>query len=518
MIRESKYLKGTLGFIALTMVVLVASDSHAQNDADTGFLAKRVQELRWTSLDEGQIKNDFPPEFNSEWPQLITMYVIDEVASGISEINLLRGTDFRTDQQIGNSSGTNGTTSLVEKGGLPTLLGLAVENGALQQEKSGTSLTLSTTPYAAFALANGDTAENFQKYEFWSNFGISASFPLDNDAQTLSSFEDFENVSELAVKWQIMGNRNPRSTTFTEDWHKTFGPKIDDLLEAETAALDKVLNGDKRLNAIKNNNDLRDKVRDAISKRLNEFRQGQGGTGEEKRRDLTRILRTALGEVVGTTENGGTLELPEELRREINDKIAPGLRRANQALFGGEKSYEEQYMALLKENEPLIVTLNYSARFVEDGSDISDVKALIEWSVGRLDLNFNGIVSFNNSPDSALGQDTVREYAASGGLTWSTFLEILPTQAPTTFSASGKVTRNQDSDDTIGNAQARVEIPIGAGLRLPLAVTYASKTQDGSKDEWNFNVGMNFEMEKISSWLRIAELASALGGGYRLGE
>ena len=62
------------------------------------------------------------------------------------------------------------------------------------------------------------------------------------------------------------------------------------------------------------------------------------------------------------------------------------------------------------------------------------------------------------------------------------------------------------------------EDPDRAGIRLPLAVTYASKTQDGSEDEWNFNAGMNFEMEKITSWLRIGELASALGGDYLLGK
>lgn len=518
MIRESEFLRAILGFIALSLVVLVPSTSHSRNDAEYGLLAKRVEELRWTSLDLQQIEQDFPPEFNSEWPQLFTMYVIDEVASGISEINLLRGIDFRTDQQNGSSSGVNGTTSLVEKGGLPTLLGLAVEHGALQQEKSGTSLTLSTTPYAAIALANGDTTENFRRYEFWSNFGVSASFPLDNDAETLSSFEDFRNVSELAVKWQIKGNRNPRSKSFTEDWHNTFGSRIDALLEAETSALHKVLNGDRRLKTLYQDQGLKAKVRDAISKKLKEFQIGHGGSEDERRRELTAIVRDALRDVVGTTEDGGTLELPMGLRREINDHIAPRLLRANRALFGSKETYEEQYMALLKEKEPLIVTLKYAARFVEESSDISDVKALIEWSVGRIDLNFNGMVSFNNNADSALGQDTLREFAASGGLTWSKFLRMLPTPAPTTFSVAGKVTRNENSGDTIGNAQGRIEIPIGAGIRLPLAITYASKTQDGTKDEWKFNVGMNLQTDKITSWLRMVALASALGGDFRLGE
>jgi|GEM_PF-6033751 len=502
-----------LACIALASATLLAGSAQAQTDPDSGFLAAEIETLGWAS----STREGFDDTFSGEWPMVFTKFILDEVSPAINEINLLRGIDFRTDQQNGGSEGVNGTTSLVEKGGLPTLLGLAVEHGALQQARSGTSLTLSTTPYVAIALANGDTAENFRRYEFWSNFGISASFPLDSDADTLSSFEDFKNVSELAVKWQIKGNRNPRSKSFTEDWHDTFGSKIDALLEAETLAIYNVMK-DERLKALYRNDALKRQVQSAIGERLAAYRSGQGGSEEERRRELTTIVREALRDAMGTTEDGGMVELPMELRREINDVIAPRLLRANRTLFGGKKSYEEQYMALLKEREPLIVTLKYAARFVEESSDISDVKALVEWSVGRIDLNFNGSLSFNNSADSALGQDTVREFAASGGITWSTFLEILPTRAPTTFSVAGKVTRNEDLGDTIGNAQARIEVPIGAGIRLPLAVTYASKTQDGSKDEWKFNVGMNLQTEKISSWLRMAALASALGGDFRLGE
>ncbi len=129
-----------------------------------------------------------------------------------------------------------------------------------------------------------------------------------------------------------------------------------------------------------------------------------------------------------------------------------------------------------------------------------------------LDLSFTGDVSFNNKPDSSIGQSAVRSFAFGAGLTWSTFLDILPSKGPITISAVGKVTRNEDSDHTIGNAQARLSVPIGAGLRLPIAVTYASRTNTSSKAEVMFNVGLTMDMEQITSWMQIGRLARAIGG------
>jgi hypothetical protein len=49
--------------------------------------------------------------------------------------------------QTGASSVASGTTSAAQEVGIPQLLAIAVENGAIADSVSGTTMTLSTTPY-----------------------------------------------------------------------------------------------------------------------------------------------------------------------------------------------------------------------------------------------------------------------------------------------------------------------------------------------------------------------------------
>ena len=50
--------------------------------------------------------------------------------------------DNRTDKQVGSPGNAVGSTSAVSKGAVPAVLGFAVENGALTQAVSGTTVTL----------------------------------------------------------------------------------------------------------------------------------------------------------------------------------------------------------------------------------------------------------------------------------------------------------------------------------------------------------------------------------------
>ena len=49
--------------------------------------------------------------------------------------------NIRVDKQVGGGSSNAGSTSLVSKGAAPSILGFAVENGALTQNISGTTVT-----------------------------------------------------------------------------------------------------------------------------------------------------------------------------------------------------------------------------------------------------------------------------------------------------------------------------------------------------------------------------------------
>ena len=101
------------------------------------------------------------------------------------------GTTSQSNKQIGAPASSDGSTSAVGKVGLPQLLGLAVEDGAITSKVSGTTMTLSSTPYA-FVVAFGkdqdlDTEGNYNKYQLATRMGISATFNVANASDSLAN-------------------------------------------------------------------------------------------------------------------------------------------------------------------------------------------------------------------------------------------------------------------------------------------------------------------------------------------
>ncbi len=79
---------------------------------------------------------------------------------------LVAAEEERTDKQIGAGPQANGTTSLVVKGSAPTFLGIAVENGALAQSISGSTITFRGNPVGILqALANKGYLQSFEQSE-----------------------------------------------------------------------------------------------------------------------------------------------------------------------------------------------------------------------------------------------------------------------------------------------------------------------------------------------------------------
>jgi len=100
-----------------------------------------------------------------------------------------QSTTAQTNTQNGAPASSDGSTSAAQKVGIPQLLGLAVENGAVTNTTRGTTMTLSTTPYA-FVTAfdrKQDTAKNYYDSTFVTHLGISSTFNVANTADPLQS-------------------------------------------------------------------------------------------------------------------------------------------------------------------------------------------------------------------------------------------------------------------------------------------------------------------------------------------
>ncbi len=139
----------------------------------------------------------------------------------------------RTDKQLGATSSGPGSTSLAEKPGIPDLLALALEHGAIEQSVSGTGLTLSTSPYAFVRLLEPDNAANFEQYGLWRRIGGSVTFDMRTEDPTVANV-DLNQVAEWSLRVRVIGDRSTRTRKFTQRWSEVVQPKITARLKALT--------------------------------------------------------------------------------------------------------------------------------------------------------------------------------------------------------------------------------------------------------------------------------------------
>lgn len=83
-----------------------------------------------------------------DWGKVVSFAAGETLEGELLPVYQYVGETARTDKQLGSTSTSRGTTSLLEKPGLPTLLAFAIERGAIQQEQSGSDITLRSSPAA----------------------------------------------------------------------------------------------------------------------------------------------------------------------------------------------------------------------------------------------------------------------------------------------------------------------------------------------------------------------------------
>jgi hypothetical protein len=133
----------------------------------------------------------------------------------------------RADKQLGESSGsTAGSTSLVSKGGKPAIFALAVENGALAQDVSGTTVTFRGTPAGVIkafgrtgyfqTLKTDDAAVAvLQKFSFAASFDTSRGVAEGGQATFTADRGQFSGAS---VRWSAIDHKDPRAAVNDRRW------------------------------------------------------------------------------------------------------------------------------------------------------------------------------------------------------------------------------------------------------------------------------------------------------------
>jgi hypothetical protein len=401
----------------------------------------------------------------------------------------------RTDKQTGASATSDGTTSMAEKPNFANLLAFAVEHGAIQKQVNGTTLTLSTSPYAFIAASQGDTSSTYKKYDFFHRIGVSANFNIEDQNNVLASARRSQ-LAEWSVRGRFTRDRSTRSAEFEDFWNREIRSTFERVPLVLVTEFSDLFSGETQ------------KVRLQVVEKFVGYAQqyldnNASLSVEAKRAGLQQEILCKLKQDVFDKIN--SFGLTDDDRARIVSKTLPALRSATE----GERSALELVKNKIKEmnNRPL-ATFAYTNKREAAGSDYSILKFLYEKKTfSPMKIVANAGMSMYHKPNRAMNQQTVRDLALAlsleGKAGRSPFLNEDLDQSQITFAFTGRYERMFENARIPGRKadlsylQFRVEVPFMSGMSLPFSVTYANATELIKEDHIRANFGFSFDADKL---------------------
>lgn len=404
----------------------------------------------------------------------------------------------RIDQQVGAGPSSQGTTSLVVKGGVPYLFGLAVENGAATQSQSDTTITYRVNPAGVLNL--------FQKKGFISGFRqnendpflkflgkTSLGFTFDtNRGSTPGIFTgDKQQLSAFSARVEFLNERDPRLKKYERDWEKFVSEeqvKLSDQISKTSLAVNDWGSVDQEptfkdpaLQAwlIQTNNALK-----TIDQGLSsEQRVAQTAEILRSRADLLPVDTISAETAQAVTDFAKTFLEYTQRKNELLDRIARGK----------------------------ILTLEYTNTRNVNAPDLSNFNFIAATGAGaKIDLTANGSLTFFNKLPAATAlvprPGRIRDFQFAGQLAvpfkvgdgqfdfwFSGRYERLVENAST---LAGTLVPGTKGDLAVG--QFGINIPIKSlGIKFPVSVTFANRTELIKEKEVRGNIGFTFNWDTV---------------------
>jgi hypothetical protein len=423
--------------------------------------------------------------------------------------------DARIDKQIGAPSSAAGSTSLVSKGAVPSILAFAVENGALTQTTSATTVTFRGTPVGWLDLVKNQGF--IASYEDDSPFvrqlrRVSYSLTLNMDSGATASTAAPTGLAALTprairaeldrTKKQLAGysvrvalwdQRDPRTAVNRAAVATMLDTKGVELLKADRAF-------DAFISSAEYNRKWFEETVDLLS----DMSRNLSAT------DIQRILYQRLEAVrllmISRVEN-------------FNEEVAKNLL----ALQAFDKARARLFKAMQK--RPL-VAFEYVNGRAHDLPDKSTLRLIAEGQWGpRVDLTANAALTLQHAGSVLLPEPRrvggTRDFQAAAQLevplasaekrvTTGTgigapVLGVAYLSQKLTDRAAVSFAGNTFAVDPgwIHVIQAKVTMPVkGSGVKIPLSISYANRTELLKEKEVRGHIGVTFDMDVLSSVVR----------------
>jgi hypothetical protein len=422
---------------------------------------------------------------------------------------LLAAEDSRTDQQVGSTPSSSGTTSLTQKGGVPTVLGFAVENGALTQSISGTTVTFRGTPMGIIkALEKKGYMQSFEEIQsqaftrFFNNLSFSVSFDTsrgNNQPSAQGSSQPAANVftgdkqqlSEFTIRYNLINHRDPRGKFYNKKWVEFFHDDLPTLSSTLTQLNNVFL--------------LKDPPRFKNQALQNWFLSAH-----------ETIRRTGIDQV--------DQALQQEFATIPADKLTQEELTALQVFATSFENYVSVADDLVSEiNKAAVITLQYTDTRNVNTPNLSNFMFIAEGGTPTLDATFNGsATTFDKLPMGVTNR--VRDFQLSGevdkslnnvmGLSkvilfasarFQHFFVDLPNPAAMMAAGTTPMT-TMTIPNTKGNmavAQFGLKIPLkDTGFSIPISFSVANRTDLIKEKEVRGNIGFTFDFNTLFAKLK----------------
>lgn len=414
--------------------------------------------------------------------------------------------EARTDQQVGAGPSSNGTTSLTVKGGVPYLFGLAVENGAATQSQSDTTLTYRVNPggvinmFAKKGFITGfQDNQNDPFLKFLGKTSLGFTFDTSRGAQPGVFTGDKQQLSAFSARVEFVNDRDPRLKKYERTWEtfvSTELVKLGNVVSATAFAL----------------NDF------GHANQLETFKDPALQAWLEQ---TNTAITEALAKAGGTSAD--KVEIVATVIRERSDRLPLDLISTDTR--GALTNYVKQYSEYTQRKNTLlnqiargkIFTVEYTNTRGVNAPDLSNINFIAATGMGaRIDLTANGSFTFFNKIPTATAltprPGRIRDFQFAGQVTipfklgdagqfdfwFSGRYERLVENAST---VAGTIVPGTKGDIAIG--QFGLNIPIKTlGIKFPVSVTFANRTELIKEKEVRGNIGFTFNWDTLFSRLK----------------
>jgi hypothetical protein len=243
------------------VALLVASAVYGQADqaATRSAIVTEIVSAGDQAAGQPNVTRPFEIPIESGSEGLIITYLIATHSEREGYKALLTAMEARVDRQVGATPASNGSTSLAMKGLVPELLGIAVENGALNKEVKGTTFTFRATPMGIIKALQGrgllDMYADYSKDDaarYASRLSVSAGFDTSRGSSAGTFTADSQQLATWAVRYIVVNGRDPAGAPYADLW-KALASNSRSYMKAR-AAIAAAIGGDcrNRLDGTKN--------------------------------------------------------------------------------------------------------------------------------------------------------------------------------------------------------------------------------------------------------------------------